>query len=52
MPIELNFHLKIWQRGNPRFTPNHGIIQHLAKISAPRGTEITVDERGYGIVTL
>lgn len=52
MPIELNFELKIWQRGNPRFSPNHGIIQKLAKISAPWGTEITVDKLGYGIVAL
>ena len=52
MPIELNFDKKVWQSGNPRFSNKHGIIERLANISAPYGTEITIDERGYGIVKL
>lgn len=52
MPIELNFDKKIWQAGNPRFSDKHGIIERLAEMSAPYGTEITVDERGFGIVKL
>ncbi|MBQ4115759.1 MAG: CapA family protein [Clostridia bacterium] len=52
MPIELNFDKKVWQSGNPRFSNKHGIIERLAEMSAPYGTEITVDERGFGIVKL
>ena len=52
MPIELNFDKKIWQSGNPRFSDKHGIIERLAEMSAPYGTEITVDERGFGVVKL
>jgi len=52
MPIELNFDKKVWQSGNPRFSSKHGIIERLADISAPYGTEITINERGYGIVKL
>ncbi len=52
MPIELNFDQPTWRSGNPRFSKNHGIIQRLAEMSAEFGTEITVDERGYGIVKL
>ncbi len=52
MPIELNFDKKVWQAGNPRFSDKHGIIERLAEMSAPYGTEITVDERGFGIVKL
>lgn len=52
MPIELNFDKKVWQSGNPRFSDKHGIIERLAEMSAPYGTEITIDERGFGIVKL
>lgn len=52
MPIELHFDEPIWRSGNPRFSREHGIIQRLADISAPYGTNITVDDRGYGIVNL
>ena len=52
MPIELHFDEPVWRRGNPRFSADHGIIEHLAQISAPYGTTITVDSRGYGIVKL
>lgn len=52
MPIELNFEKKIWQKGNPRFSAAHGIIERLAKMSAPFGTEIEIDERGFGVVKL
>ena len=52
MPIELNFEKKIWQSGNPRFSARHGIIERLAEMSKPYGTEITVDKCGFGIVQL
>ena len=52
MPIELNFDLPVWRSGDPRFSRDHGIIQRLAALSAPFGTTITEDDRGYGIVKL
>lgn len=52
MPIELNFDKKVWQSGNPRFSKDHGIIERLAEMSRPFGCEITVDERGFGVVKL
>jgi hypothetical protein len=52
MPVELQFEKKVWQSGNPRFSRDHGIIERYAEMSAPFGTEITVDERGFGIVKL
>lgn len=52
MPVELQFDEPIWRRGNPRFSNQHGIIEHLTKISEPYGTRITTDSRGYGIVEL
>lgn len=52
MPIELNFDKKIWQSGTPRFSNKHGIIERLAEMSKSYGTEITIDNRGFGIVKL
>lgn len=53
MPIELNFDKKeVWQKGNPRFSNKHGIIERLSKMSAPFKTEIITDERGFGIVKI
>lgn len=52
MPIELHFDEPVWRRGNPRFSDKHGIIERLAELSAPYGTKITVDDRGFGIVEL
>lgn len=52
MPIELQFDLPVWRSGNPRFSNRHGIIERLAEMSAPYGTSITIDNRGYGIVEL
>jgi poly-gamma-glutamate synthesis protein (capsule biosynthesis protein) len=52
MPIELQFDAPVWRSGNPRFSADHGIIERLAEMSAPYGTKITVDDRGYGIVEL
>ena len=50
MPIELQFDEPVWRSGNPRFSNQHGIIERLAELSAPYGTKISVDSRGYGIV--
>jgi poly-gamma-glutamate synthesis protein (capsule biosynthesis protein) len=52
MPIELQFDLPVWRNGNPRFSNQHGIIERLAQLSAPYGTKICIDERGYGIIKL
>ncbi len=53
MPVELNFDKKeVWQKGNPRFSAEHGIIERYAEMSKAFGTTITIDERGFGIVTL
>lgn len=52
MPIELQFDCPVWRSGNPRFSNQHGIIERLAELSAPYGTKISVDSRGYGIVDL
>lgn len=53
MPIELNFDQKeIWQKGNPRFSNKHGIIERLAKMSEQFGTRITINEKGLGIVEI
>ena len=52
MPIELQFDQPVWRSGNPRFSDQHGIIERLAKMSAPYETKISVDNRGYGVVEL
>jgi hypothetical protein len=53
MPVELNFDKpEVWQKGNPRFSRDHGIIERLSDMSKSFGTEITIDERGFGIVKL
>ena len=52
MPVELDFDKPVWRSGNPRFSRDHGIIQRLAELSAPYGTILTEDDRGYGIVEL
>ena len=51
-PIELGFGEPRYRLGNPRFCTDHGIIERFAEMSAPYGTEITIDERGIGIVKL
>ena len=52
VPIEMEFEKKVWQNGNPRVSTVHGIIERYADMSKPYGTEITIDERGFGIVKL
>ncbi len=53
MPVELNFDKpEVWQKGNPRFSREHGIIERLSDMSKAFGTEITIDARGFGVVTL
>ena len=53
MPIELNFDKKeIWQKGNPRFSNKHGIIERLSEMSVALGTKITIDDRGFGVVEI
>lgn len=52
MPIELQFDQPVWRSGNPRFSNQHGIIERLAEMSAPYGTNIAVDNRGYGVIDI
>lgn len=52
MPIELHFGEKVWRSGNPRFSSEHGIIERLAAMSKPFGTDIEVDSRGFGVLKL
>ena len=51
-PIELGFGEPRYRLGNPRFCADKGIIERLAEMSAPYGTEISVGENGIGIVKL
>lgn len=51
-PIELGFGEPRYRLGNPRFCPDRGIIQRLAQMSAPYGTQISINEEGIGIVKL
>lgn len=52
MPIELGFDEPRYRMGNPRLSTDHGIIERLQELSAPYGTKIKVDERGFGVVAL
>ena len=52
MPIEMHFDDPVWRSGNPRFSNRHGIVERLAEMSAPYGTKIIVDDRGYGTVEI
>ena len=53
MPIELDFEQKeVWQKGNPRFSSEHGIIERLAAMSEPFGAKISVNDQGYGTVEI
>ena len=52
MPIELNFAKSRSMGGWPRPKYDEGIIERLAEMSKPYGTEITIDENGLGIVRL
>ena len=42
----------IRQKGNPRFSDKHGIIERLAEMSKPFGTKIRVNEKGFGVVEI
>lgn len=50
LPIELGFGEPRYRLGNPRVCTDRGIIERLAEISAPFGTEITINDSGIGIV--
>jgi poly-gamma-glutamate synthesis protein (capsule biosynthesis protein) len=52
MPIELGFGEPRYRLGNPRFCADRGILERFAQMSAPYGTEITVNEDGIGVVKL
>lgn len=52
MPIELNFDKGRSMGGWPRPKFDCGIIERLAKMSRPYGTEIIIDENGFGCVKL
>ena len=52
LPIELGYGEPRYRLGNPRVRIDCGIIERYAEMSAPYGTEITVNDQGLGIVKL
>lgn len=52
LPIELGFGQPRYRLGNPSACTDRGILERLAEMSRPYGTEITVDADGIGHVTL
>ena len=52
MPISLGFELERWRTGYPEPGFGMGILERLQKMSEPYGTEITIDQDGYGHVVL
>lgn len=52
MPIDLGFGEPRSTGGLPRPAFDKGIIERLAEMSKPYGTEITIDENGFGKVKL
>ena len=51
-PIELGFDQPRYRMGTPTIRTDKGIIERYAAMSAPFGTEITLNEEGIGIVKL
>lgn len=52
LPIELGYGEPRYRLGNPRFCSDRGIIERYANMSLQYGTNISVNERGIGIVKL
>ena len=52
MPVELNFDKGRSMGGWPSPKYDAGILERLAEMSKPYGTEIEIDENGMGIVRL
>lgn len=52
MPIELGFGEPRYRMGNPRISFEHGIIERYAEMSRPYGTQISINDKGIGIVKL
>ena len=52
LPIALGIGEPRYRLGTPAFCPDRGIIERLAGMSEPYGTEIAVREDGIGIVAL
>lgn len=50
MPVSLGWGLERWRTGYPEPGFGLGIIERLAAMSAKYGTEITIDEKGFGHV--
>ncbi len=51
-PIELGFGQPRYWMGTPTIRTDKGILERFAEMSAPFGTEITINEDGIGIVKL
>lgn len=52
MPIDMGVHLEYWQMGLPRPGFGMGILERLAEMSKPYGTEIKIREDGIGVIEL
>lgn len=51
-PVELNFGLPRSRNGWPRIKTDAGILERLQKMSLPYGTQIEINENGFGEVNL
>ena len=51
MPIDLGLGMEFWQMGLPR-PGKREILERLAEMSAPYGTEIIIREDGIGQIRL
>lgn len=51
-PIQLGIGSPRYRLGTPKFSADRGIIERLGEMSAPYGTTISVNEKGYGVVKL
>ncbi len=52
MPIDMGTDLELWQKGLPRPGFGKGILERLAAMSKPYGTNITIQEDGIGVIEL
>lgn len=52
LPIDIGVGLEYWQMGLPRPGFNMGILERLAKMSEPYGTQITIRADGIGEIKL
>ena len=52
LPIELDFNKPRYKNGNPHIETKRNILERLKEMSAPYGTQISINNKGIGIVKL